>query len=193
MNKRIWIILAVVLLILACGAPTQLLTQDDVVQTRVAETVMQLNVQAYIAQTQAAMIPTSTSIPSPIPTSTITSIPLPTTGSDSYNSYYDQTIQMDCIFWEQVDASMDGQYLCVYGRVANVILQTNGMYFYFKDDGSGFYFILLKQGYTYYDFPNVQIGNCVQAKGTVKTYLGIPRIETEGTIIYWHSDQYNCN
>lgn len=192
-RKLIFLLAVIALLILACGSPSRVVDQAALAHTSAAETMVLLNVQTYIAQTQAAQVPTDTLVPSLVPTSTITSIPLPTTEPESYNSYYDQTMQMDCIFWEQVDSTMEGQYKCVYGRVANVILQTNGMYFYFNEDGRGLYFILLKQGYTYYDFPNVQIGNCVQAKGTIKSYMGIPRIETEGTIIYWHSDHYNCN
>jgi hypothetical protein len=192
-NKKLIIMMVgAALLMFACGTPSQVLNQEALVQTKVAETVMQLNVQTYIAQTQAAWTPTNTLVPTPMPTGIITSIPLPTAEPNSYNSYYDKTLQMECIFWEEVNPGMEGQYQCVYGRVANVILQNNGMYFYFKEDGSGFYFILLKQGYNYFDFPNVQIGNCVQAKGTIKSYMGIPRIETEGTIIYWHSDLYGC-
>jgi len=189
LNKKIIIVIGAAMVMFACGAPSEAAIQNELVQTKVAETVMQNAIQAYIAQTQVAWTPTSTIAPPSAPTSL-----LPQTATDSQNiTYATATSESDCLFWEDINATMEGQYRCVFGRVAIIDLQNNGMYFYFEDKGTSFYFILLKQGSSYYVFPNVQIGNCVQTKGTIKTFMGIPRIETEGSIIYWHSDQYNCD
>lgn len=200
--KKIYLVLSLpAVMLLACGAASQVpppnavdqqsFIQTSVAQTQTSQAFSQSFIQTTIAQTQAAWTPTQTRQPATMPTVKPT-ITLQSTAKGSH-TYYDSHEKMDCIFWEDVTASMEGNYICVFGRVTSVFLQYNGMYFYFKDDGHSFYLILLKQGDQYYDFPAVQIDDCVQMVGTVKTFLGIPRIETGDRIHYWHSQSYTCD
>lgn len=189
MNKKILIMVGAAILIFACGSvPSDAAIQTALVQTQAAGTEMQNAIQSYIAQTQAAWTPTSGILPPSLPTNML----LPTTSGNNNITKGTVTPGSNCIFWENVTASMEGQNVCVYGRVTDVVPQDNGMYFYFENSGTSFYLILLKQGSVYLDFPDVQIGDCVQTNGTIKTYLGIPRIETENTITYWYGDKYTC-
>ena len=86
---------------------------------------------------------------------------------------------------------MEGQHVCVYGKVTSTQYQFNGNYIFFNDDGRSFYLIILKDGDQYYYFPAAEQGVCVQADGVIKTYMSIPRIEIT-TIYFWQATNYFC-
>jgi hypothetical protein len=154
-------------------------------QTQIAENNNESILKTGIAQTQAAWTPTlmATKTRNPYFLSTIT---------PKHVSYFNKTLQMDCLFWEKVDQSMVGKTICVYGKITSQLWQYNGMYYYFADDGSSFYVISLKQGSEYYYYPKAEDGVCIQEVGVIKSYLGILRMEAEGAIQYWSSELYNC-
>ena len=126
--------------------------------------------------------PSATFVPSP-------SEPVPTEFKG--RSYFDPELDMDCIFWDSITPEMEGQQVCVYGKVSSTLLQFSGWYVYFKDDGRSFYLIILKEGNQFFYFPSIEQGLCVRAVGEIKTYADIPRIEIT-TIYYWQASNYYC-
>lgn len=164
---------------------TKDLLATSVAQTQVVENYNENVIKTGVARTQSAWTPTFK------PSNTMNPFFL-TTITPKYVSYYNSTLQMDCLFWDKVDQSMVGKTICVYGRITSQLLQYNGMYYYFADDGTSFYVISLKQGSDYFYYPKAEDGICIQEVGVIKSYLGILRLEAEGAIQYWSSDLYNC-
>ena len=144
-------------------------------------------ITAHFIQMPTTSPMVNTQVPEATPTAT------PSSGDTIGGSYYDPDIDMECIFWENVTPAMEGQHVCVFGKVTSTQIQYSGSYMYFNDGGQSFYLIALKEGDQYYYFPAVEQGVCVQADGIIKTYMNIPRIETKDQIKYWFSIEYYCD
>lgn len=98
-----------------------------------------------ITSTPTRRIPTMTSVP--------THSPLPTPAAT------------DCLKWDRVTASMEGEELqCVYGDVVNYVENPtlNATYFYFGSREQ-FYFVISDMYY-----PDFKDGECAQSLGVVK-------------------------
>jgi hypothetical protein len=87
-----------------------------------------------------------------------------------------------CIEWSQVKTTMEGQYKCVKGKVVSTYQAEKGTYIRFSNEATSFFFMYLYQGDIFFYYPNLKIGDCVQASGNIKTYQGIPRIDISGDL-----------
>jgi hypothetical protein len=141
-----------------------------------------------MVETQMAMLPyttvirsTETQFPTIAPTTTIppadTSTPAPTSAPVV-------PPQNACLLWSEVSAAMAGEYKCVHGNVVSTYQAEKGTYIRFSDKATSFYFMYLYQGNIFFYYPDLKIGDCVQAYGTILAFQGIPRIEISGSLDY---------
>lgn len=202
MYKRMLIMISTICFLSAC-VPSQKAVQSAIAQTQTSETLVRSIIETGLAQTQIGMNNSESIIKTGIANTQVAWTPTlkPTKTRNPYflstitpkhQSFFDPTLQMDCIFWEKVDQSMIGQNICIYGKISSQLWQYNGMYYYFADDGVSLYVIVLKQGSDYFYYPKAEEGICIQENGIIKSYMGILRMEAEGEIHYWSSDLDNC-
>lgn len=94
-------------------------------------------------------------------------------------TYPTSTPEPDCTLWSDISAYDKGKTLCVYGKATNSYFSDDQRIFYitFSKDSNAFRLIVLN-GYYYKDVN----GDCVTAKGTVKTYDRMPYIEVSDNL-----------
>jgi hypothetical protein len=164
--NRLFLITTVMFALLACS----LFTVDET------------PAPAQIDPLQTATLPAPTAIPATA-TQQPTSAPAPTS-EPAPTSAPAATLQNACLPWSQVTAAMAGEYKCVRGEVLSTYQAENGTYIRFSDKAASFYFIYLYQGNTFYYYPDLKTGACVQAYGTILAFQGVPRIEISGSLDY---------
>lgn len=112
-----------------------------------------------------ALIPTSTPNPTLPPQPTPKPRPTPTES---------------CLRWDQVTYLMEGQYLCVYGKVHSNY-ETDNSWTRIKFSPLSDTFFIEDISYTY---PDLKTGDCVQAYGIIRLYGKIPHIQTNGELYH---------
>ena len=137
-------------------------------------TVDETPTPAQITQVQAVMPATPTAIPATA-TQQPTSAPAPTSAPVV-------PPQNSCLLWSQVTAAMAGEYRCVHGDVVSTYQAEKGTYLRFSDKATSFYFIYLYLGDIFFYYPDLKLGDCVQAYGTILAFQGVPRIEISGRL-----------
>jgi len=139
-----------------------------------------------MVETQMAMLPYTTVIRStktPTTTITPTNNMAPTnTVTPANTSAPVVTPTESCMLWSEVSAEMAGEYKCVRGDMVSTYQAENGTYIRFSTQSTSFYFIYLYLGNTYFYYPDLKTGDCVQAYGTILAYQGVPRIEISGKL-----------
>jgi hypothetical protein len=129
-----------------------------------------------IVQVQAVTLPIPTVMPAS-PTQQPTSAPAPTSAPVV-------PPQDDCLLWSEVTSAMTGEYKCVHGNLVSTYLAEKGTYLRFSDKATSFYFIYLYMGNIFFYYPDLKLGDCVQAYGTILAFQGVQRIEISGRLDY---------
>jgi hypothetical protein len=123
--------------------------------------------------------PTSTATRTPFPTRT----PTPRKGSiQSVVLTYQASLEKSCIQASEIDASFTGEEVCVTGIVSsagNTNIGEGGQYrIHFLNSPNGFFLLDVN-----YEYPDVKVGDCVTASGTVNTDMGgFPYINLRGQL-----------